>query len=108
MPFNSPFYATAATVIPVLFLAIVVPGRHLPRPNRRRRERRLPPPRSYRASLAGAIAALILTYGTAGEIAAILALQNQQGATAESSLAGGAVILLTIVTVAGPARAFLN
>jgi hypothetical protein len=128
--FNGLFYATAATVIPVLFLAIAVQGfayqqvlqammalnafgNALARVRRRQRYR-------YRFPGVGTIASLRLStiaimifaaaipfLGVTGEVSAIIALYQQQaGGNAPYVIA--ATILLTAVAAGGPAIVFVT
>jgi hypothetical protein len=116
--FNGLFYATAATVIPVLFLAIAVQGSRyqdltgpMVRAVERGRNSRTWYERLAFSALAGGnlgAAFLTLVYGVAGEIAAILALISQQASGIELALAAGAPILLTLVVAVGPAVHYLK
>ncbi len=118
--FNGLFYATAATIIPVLFVAIAVQGRlydivlaapeemkqwlagHLPR-----RLGRASLISYYCSVLAAIVAAAILIYGIEGEILAIrsLYLQRPVGPHGEVETA---VIVLTVMAAVLPAAAFLR
>jgi hypothetical protein len=117
--FNGLFYATAATIIPVLFLAIAVQGplygdllKAFDAALRRFREHKAgsSPPRlvlrlwigSVLASSA-AVAILIVTVG--GEIEALLSL-NAQRAYGDPHAAIAAAVLLTAAAAIGPALAF--
>jgi hypothetical protein len=117
--FNGLFYATAATIIPVLFLAIAVQGplygdllRAFDAALRRFRQHKAgsSPPRlvlrlwigSVLASGA-AVAILIVTVG--GEIEALISL-NVQRAYGDPHAAIAAAILLTGAAAIGPALAF--
>jgi hypothetical protein len=115
--FNTAFYATAATVIPVLFLAIAVQGRALETVTnaatnaahdyqraRRSRARLKAATAQTRALLTVAIASLIVMDGVAGEIIAMVALQTQKGG-AETFVAT-AVGALTYAAAATPAVSF--
>ena len=115
--FNGLFYATVATIIPVLFLAIAVQGRayeglmraigaiavragRTGRPGRRQFA-------AYMITMALLpIPALILIYGAAGEIVAILALLDQWTGQVPQGFVGSAAVFLTLTTAAGPAAAF--
>ena len=118
-PFNGLFYATAATIIPVLFLAIAVQGplygdllKTSAATLRRFREHKAgsSPPRlvlrlwigSVLASGA-AVAILIVTVG--GEIEALVSL-NVQRAYGDPHAAIAAAVLLTAAAAIGPALAF--
>ncbi len=118
-PFNGLFYATAATIIPVLFLAIAVQGplygdllKASDAALRRFREHRAgSSPRrlvlrlwigSVLASSA-AVAILIVTVG--GEIEALLSL-NVERAYGDPHAAIAAAVLLTVAAAVGPALAF--
>jgi hypothetical protein len=117
--FNGLFYATAATIIPVLFLAIAVQGplygdllKASDAALRRFREHKAgsSPPRlvlrlwigSVLASGA-AVAILIVTVG--GEIEALVSL-NVERAYGDPHAAIAAAILLTAAAAIGPALAF--
>ena len=118
-PFNGLFYATAATIIPVLFLAIAVQGplygdllRAFDAALRRLREHRAgSSPRrlvlrlwiaSVLASSA-AVAILIVTVG--GEIEALVSLSVER-AYGDPHAAIAAAVLLTAAAAIGPALAF--
>jgi hypothetical protein len=116
LPFNTVFYATIATVIPVLFLAIAVQGR-LYEDLIKAGVSALEWPRSMKHRrwvlgrlLSSAIAAIvllsliaaILVSGIGGEIQAILALDWLRPVGNPSAAAEG-VILLTVVAGIGPA-----
>jgi hypothetical protein len=113
------FYATAATIIPVLYIAIAVQGpayQNLISAMADIDRRRDSNPQGYwRPILLTAVSAvlfvaavLILTYGVLSEIDAIYALYQQQArnSTAQAVLIG--VIILTIATAAGPALTFVR
>ena len=116
--FNGLFYATAATIIPVLFLALAVQGRlyeDLLKASaeawwRFRRQARqgndLPALAAFLGSFAAADAALItVLYGIGGEIQALVDLDRQRAsATAWSPLA--AAVILTAALGVAPAVAF--
>jgi hypothetical protein len=115
--FNTAFYATAATVIPVLFLAIAVQGRALETVTRaatsaahdyqrarRSRARLKAVTAHFRALLTVAVASLIVIDGVAGEMIAIVALQNRKGG-AETFVAT-AIVVLTFAAAATPAVTF--
>ena len=113
--FNSPFYTTAALLIPVLFLAIAVQGpmyddllkAYLNAARRLRHD-----PGTWRQKGAanmiivgtGLLAAVILFFGILGEIQALIILY-QQSATGLPPLVPLAAIGLTILVGAGPAIA---
>ena len=117
-PFNGLFYATAATIIPVLFLAIAVQGsayenlikamavlfRHIE--DSGPRYGKSVPWAAYFALFV--VAAGILAYGIGSEIQALYALYQQQAEslTGQTVLIG--VILLIIVTAAGPVLNFVR
>lgn len=99
--FNADFYITAATVIPVLFLAFAVQGRtyqDMLQAIRRAKERAAISYRPLRI-----LALLILAAGTNGEIVAILALYDRS--TSAEGYVLIAVISLVIAVVVGPAYA---
>jgi hypothetical protein len=116
-PFNSNLYFAAATVIPVLFLAIAVQGRtyetmvnnsiraaaaariaKLSRPWRKRILTEI------RSLAYGVGPGLILVYGAVGEVTAILILQNQADVGPSQGIVTFAVVVLTIVAAARPAQ----
>lgn len=120
--FNGLFYATAATVIPVLFLAIAVQGLAFQQvllamrwlngaanAARRRHDsyRHYYMPLCLLTIAAMLIAAAIPYLGAAGEIDAILALYHHQ-ASGAGSLVLAATILLAIIAAGGPAIAFVE
>jgi hypothetical protein len=119
--FNGLFYATAATIIPVLFLAIAVQGplygdllKASDAALRRFREHKADPspPRlvlrlwigSVLASGA-AVAILIVTVG--GEIEALVSLKMER-AYGDPQAAIAAAVLLTAAAAVGPALAFVR
>lgn len=134
-PFNGLFYATAATAIPVLFLAIAVQGttyenllassarmagpllRNLWRlindPGPRLRDLAAAllyvgiasPVLSLLALLPAAIAAAVLLSGFSGEAEALIALYHQRSPTGPISVLTAALIL-TAGVAAGPALRF--
>jgi hypothetical protein len=114
---NTAFYATAATVIPVLFLAIAVQGRALEtvtsaatsaahdyRRARRSRARLKAVTAHFRALVTVAVASLIVIDGVMGEITAMVALQNRKGGT--ETFVATAVVALTFAAAATPAVTF--
>jgi hypothetical protein len=118
-PFNGLFYATAATIIPVLFLAIAVQGRGyqnlinaLADIDRRRtsspRGDWKPIPLTAASFVLFSAAALIVVYGVASEIFAIYALYQQQARSSTGQTVLTGLIILTIATAAGPALTFLG
>lgn len=95
-PFNADFYATAATVIPVLFLALMFPGAPVNRvlvATRRWRTKGEAKAMGRRANvgffLVGAaeqaVLILLVVFGSFGELCAIVALYNRHATTAEAS-----------------------
>jgi hypothetical protein len=115
LPFNTAFYATIATVIPVLFLAIAVQGRlyeEIIKAGVRAVEWRITAKNwqqafgRFLASWIGSsilffLSAAILVSGVGGEIQAILALEWERP-VGNSSAAAQGIILLTIVAGIGP------
>jgi hypothetical protein len=95
--FNADFYVVAATVIPVLFLALMLPGGILARFARWEREWRRAQIREHGADfvskapvhvravyeLMGWPVALALAFGLVGEIPAILALDHRHATATE-------------------------
>jgi hypothetical protein len=118
--FNADFYSVAATVIPVLFVAIAVQGRlydivlaapeevkqwlagHLPRWLGRATLISY-----YISMLAMVVAAAILVYGVEGEILAVMSLYLQRPVGPHGEVET-AVIVLTVMAAALPAAAFLR
>jgi hypothetical protein len=115
--FNGTFFGTAATVIPVLFLALTLQGNFvikvlLEAAKLRARERKArvaPSPGSHTLKTvvgreARSVGAQLLSYaGTLvpfdavwGEIAAIRALENRTASSADTSIVMQAVIVLTV------------
>jgi len=124
-PFNTAFYATAGTIIPVLFLAIAVQGslysdllKASTKTLDRFRERRAgssPPRRVLRAWIASLLVSLlasctaitILIFGVTGEIQALASLSSQQ-VVGDPHGPLIAAVLLTLASAAGPAIAFVG
>jgi hypothetical protein len=115
LPFNTVFYATVATIIPVLFLAIAVQGRlyeellgatirTLDWPTTAKGHRQILG-RIFGSWIAGAVLLLflagILVSGVVGEIQAILALEWSHP-VGNPDAAAQEVILLTVATGIGP------
>jgi hypothetical protein len=109
--FKATFYSVAATIIPVLFLALAVQGHFLDellsladqlsaRPSRL--SRRLA---SYAADAPWRIAAFVVIYSTIGEILAIVALYQQHATEFADVITFTGVILLVVVTAFKPAVA---
>jgi hypothetical protein len=96
--FNGLFYATVATVIPVLFLALAVQGSTY---------RELVKSSQAGHLLAKWAAAGILLYGTMGEIWALLSLSAQR-ARGASGFVLLSVIFLVLATAAGPFVAYVR
>jgi hypothetical protein len=119
--FNTAFYATAATIIPVLFLAIAVQGSlygDLLKASTKTldsfRERSVgsSPPRAWIASLllsllAACTAITILIFGVTGEIQALASLSSQQ-VMGDPHGPLVAAVMLTLASAAGPALAFVG
>ena len=111
-PFDGTYYATIATVIPVLFLAIAVQGHMLDdlikaaadRAARRRAQGRYP----HEALLLLSLCGLTVIYGGLGEIFALAALRHHHDGFAQQNIAAPAAIALTIIAAAGPARIFIK
>jgi hypothetical protein len=109
--FDGLFYATTATIIPVLFLALAVQGRtyeNLMTTFTDAWPRWTIPGQWIRSLPAGAIAltasiaGFILLYSAASEIAAIYALYQQQAAHSTAQAVLIAVTFMVIMTAAGP------
>jgi hypothetical protein len=119
--FNTAFYATAATIIPVLFLAIAVQGslysdllKASAKTLDRFRERDIGsnPPRAWIASLllsllAACTAITILIFGVTGDIQALASLSSQQ-VMGDPNGPLIAAVMLTLASAAGPAFAFVG
>jgi hypothetical protein len=115
-PFNTALYATAAGVIPILFLGIALQStryEQLTKAITKAAERALDSETWYEGfgfralySVYVTAACLTLVYGVAGEIAAILALANEEAGWVAIALAAGAPIILTLVIAAGPAAEY--
>jgi hypothetical protein len=115
LPFNTAFYATIATIIPVLFLAIAVQGR-LYEEIIKAGVRAVEWPKTAKSwqqafgrflagwigsSILFLLSAAILVSGVGGEIQAILALEWERP-VGDSAAAAQGIILLTIVAGIGP------
>ena len=115
--FSSNFYATTATVIPVLYLALTVQGPLLPgllsrlhrslelisKPGKDKQARE----RRVIALLGGAYvlmtaAALIVAAGVAGEVIALIALERAHDSPLTRAIVLSSVVGLLLVTAAGP------
>jgi hypothetical protein len=117
-PFNGLFYATTATIIPVLFLAIAVQGRGYENLiNSIDVVDPLTDDSGPWYTVLGRMAAYlalfmaaggILIYGVLSEIAAIYALYQQQAESGTGQLVLTGVIFLIIATAAGPALTLLS
>jgi hypothetical protein len=118
--FNSAFYATVATVIPILFLAIAVQGPALSDllsmsatrldANRTATAGAVGKRRSGRAIVSQAldsaavnVAVWIIVYGTACEIGAIVVLLVQRGPAVIGILIAIGAIFLALAAALGPA-----
>ena len=119
--FNGLFYATAATIIPVMFLALAVQGslyndllkasvealgRFTTRSGDRSSRRRAL--RAWTASILASCAAItILIFGVTGEIEALvsLSLQHVEGDPDGPLIAA---VMLTLASAAGPALALVG
>ena len=110
-PFDATYYATIATVIPVLFLAIAVQGHMFEGlikaaadlAAKRRAQGRYPLDALLLLSLCG----LTVIYGGMGELLALAALRHQQDGLAQQWISEPAALALTIFATAGPARIFI-
>jgi hypothetical protein len=114
-PFNANFYITAATVIPVLFLAIAVQGRtyeNLLKAFSDAFRRWMTPGQWLRTLPAGALGVLTaatafaMLYSAVAEILAIYALYQQQARTSTAHSVLLAVMFMVIMSAAGPALVF--
>jgi hypothetical protein len=113
--FNANFYIAAATVIPVLFLAIAVQGRsyeNLMKAFSDAFRRWMVPGKWVRSlpaaviALAASVAASAMLYSAVAEILAIYALYQQQARSATAQTVLLAVTFMVIMTAAAPALAF--
>jgi hypothetical protein len=115
--FNSEFYATAAAVIPVLYLALTVQGPMLPalltRLHNALESMRHPRPGAHARPLKLAVtlmvayatmtaAAIILAAGGIGEIMALLALAHRHDSAGTRMVVLLSVIGLLVFTAVGP------
>ncbi len=110
--FNGLFFATAATIIPVLFLALAVQGRgyenvleYLKFQAHRVESRGWT---AYIAMCLFLAAFLIPAYGTIGEIVAVYALYQEQAGSVTTQNVLAAAILLTAMTAVAPVLAFVR
>lgn len=113
--FNVAFYSVAATVIPVLFVAIAVQGALYEKVLKssggllQRAMADIPGAGSRQLAAVTAVgtavsvAVLVIAFGVAGEITAITALARQRAAGADIVTAEISVIILTVVAAAQPA-----
>lgn len=123
-PFNGLFYATAATIIPVLFLAIAVQGPMYASLIKAaaQADKRMDQPLAESAKIPRALAAIaivavymtstvlamtIVTTGVIGEIEALASLYRQHTEGSGSDVLG-ATVFLTIAVALGPAVAALK
>lgn len=118
--FNDGFYVAAATVIPVLYLALTIQGPMLPglltRLHKALETMRRPQPgvpvRPWKllaalivAYATMSIAAAILVLGVLGELGALRALAQRHDSAASQSVTLWSVVFLLLLTAAGPAWA---
>jgi len=110
--FNETFYSVAATIIPVLFLALAVQGSFLgellsladrvsARPSRLARALAS----IYAAEAPWRLAAYVVIIPTVGEFLAILSLYQQHATEFGGSITFAGVILLVVMTAFKPALA---
>jgi hypothetical protein len=117
-PTTIAFYATAATVIPVLFLALAVQGRGYENLMKtfnamdQRSNRDIPRGQTAAAAAVAvalvAIAPVILVLAVLSEILAVYALYQQQAVSTTSQTVLIGVIVLVIATAASPALALIR
>lgn len=117
-PFNANFFIVAATVIPVLFLALAVQGRtyeSLVKAFSDAHQRWITPGPRIRVLAAGAISVIavlaawvILLYSAVAEVIAIYVLYKQQARSTTAHTAFAAVTFMVIMTAAGPALALIR
>lgn len=105
--FPSDFYVTCATVIPVLFLAIVVQGGTYESMLRSAKAAAQKLPRRQRdyaaAELLPAAAYLALIAGLIGEIGALIVLYNGSDTRTDRTVVLVATLFLLVIVAAGPA-----
>lgn len=112
--FNGLFYATAATVIPVLYIALAVQGHagaSLAHAAVRIRTGGPAPMIFWRfatSQILGFLASLIITGGAIAEASAIWVLYEGRSEGNLGPVILGATIFLTVATAAGPAREYLH
>ena len=88
--FNRDFYAAAATIIPVLFLAVTIQGRAFEQLS------------ALNQKVLPWFAAIVFGSGCIGELYAITALYRQAASTRTSeTVLGATIILIVAVTLAG-------
>jgi hypothetical protein len=110
--FNETFYSVAATIIPVLFLALAVQGPFLdellsladrPRARSSRPARALAS--TYAADAPWRVGVFVVIFSTVGEILAIVALYQQHATETGGSITLTGVILLVVLTAFKPTLA---
>jgi hypothetical protein len=102
-PFNGLFYATCATIIPVLFLALIVPGGTIAYLTKQM-EAGVGDDNTgvIKAALAAGLAGVIIVFAGLAEITAIIALGNRGTDISNQGGITASTILLIITVVAGP------
>ena len=110
--FNGLYYATIATVIPVLFLAIAVQGTIyqdlIKGATKSAASSQAQGREPHYAVFLLALSALVVIYGGAGELFALMALAHRADGPAQQWVTEPGGLVLTIIAAAGPARAFLK
>lgn len=113
--FNANFYITAATVIPVLYLALTLQGNTYRDLMARWRETNRVSPFTLRAQARVVLVALIaisgaiaILQGVLGEYSALQALANEHAGDQTESNVFGACLLLLVMVAVGPAWWFLE
>jgi hypothetical protein len=113
--FNSTFYATTATVIPVLYLALTLQGStHRDLMNRWRKVNQespwqfRPQVRAVALALVAIAAGWIIVFGIVGEYSALQALVTEKTGPVTQSNVYEPCILLLIMVAAGPVLQFAS
>jgi hypothetical protein len=116
--FNHDFYVAAATIIPVLFIALIVQGGGYENLLKAVRavDRRTARDRPWYEQLAATAAWLVLmpiayaivAFGATSEAAAVYALYQKQASTATATFVLAGTIFMVIATAAGPALALMR
>lgn len=113
--FNANFYVTAATIIPVLYLALTLQGNtyrdlmtRWRKINRESSSKFLPQARATIVGIAAVIGAGVILQGALGEFAALRALLNDKAVANTQSIVFDACVALLIMVTIGPVWWFLE